>query len=672
MVDHQSKKNIQKEVEILKKEIEKHNYRYYVLDDPTIPDSEYDRLFQRLLVLESEHPEWITPDTPTQRIGGVALEAFESVHHQVPMLSLDNIFTEEDLFKYDKRMKQFLKTSEDLAFSCEPKFDGIAVSLIYEKGRLIRGATRGDGSVGENITENIKTIHSIPLTLQNDYPMHLEVRGEVYMPLAGFEKLNQAALKANEKMFANPRNAAAGSLRQLDSKITAKRPLAFYAYAAIAPEKVLPNNHFETLQRLKTWGIRICPLSQCVEGSEAVNHFYRQLLDKRNRLPYEIDGMVVKVNDHALQEKLGFVARSPRWAVAFKFPAQEEMTVLEAVDFQVGRTGTLTPVARLKPVKVGGVTVSNATLHNMDEIERKGVRIGDTVIVRRAGDVIPEVVKPVLEKRPAKTQPIKLPTHCPVCGSKVIHAEGEAAARCEGGLVCSAQRIEAIKHFASRKAMDIEGLGIKWIEQLVTHDLIQHVADLYALTKKDLMQLDRMGDKLAQNLLDSIEKSKKTTFSKFIYALGIREVGEATAHQLADQFEDLNTLMKANPETLESIPDIGPVSAQHIVGFFHEKSNQKVIQKLLDFGVHWEKTKKPKGDLPLAGKTYVITGTLSRSRDEIKQDLMALGAKVSGSISQATSGLIVGDKPGSKLAKAQSLGVPILDEGALERLIKSG
>lgn len=659
-----------KEIEFLRGEIDKHNYAYYVLDEPTIPDSEFDSLFQKLLALEADYPHLQTPDSPSHRIGAAPSTTFLSEPHKVPMLSLDNVFTEEGFFQFDHRIKQMLDSSEDIEYNCEPKFDGVAVSIIYEHGVLIRALTRGDGYTGENITQNVKTIKSVPLKLQKDFPDYLEIRGEVYIPLSGFEKLNQKALSTNEKLFANPRNAAAGSLRQLDSKITAKRPLAFYAYAAIYSEKnLLPNTHNENMLRLKQWGIRTCPETVVVKNKNEVIHYCQKLLSKRHSLPYEIDGVVIKVNNISLQESLGFVARAPRWAVAFKFPAQEEITILESVDFQVGRTGTLTPVARLKPVKVAGVVVSNATLHNMDEIERKGIEIGDTVIIRRAGDVIPEVVKPVLERRPLESQKIILPTNCPVCGAKVVRLEGESAAKCEGGLSCAAQRIEAIKHFVSRKAMNIEGLGSKIIEQLVNAKLIENVAQLYTLSKTQLLALERMGDKLASNILEAIEKSKKTTFNKFIYALGIREVGEATAHQLSESYADLNSLMQADIESLESLQDIGPVSALHIYSFFREPSNQKIIHQLIENGVHWpSKTEKSK-NTDLFGKTYVITGTLSQPRDEIKAALLARGAKVASSVSKNTAGLIAGDKPGSKLTQAQGLGVPIINENELKLIL---
>jgi DNA ligase (NAD+) len=663
-----------KRIKKLKELIREHDYRYYVLDEPSIPDADYDDLFQELKAYEAEHPELISSDSPTQRVGITPVKNFVTVKHLSPMLSLDNAFSYEELERFEQRIKLLLKNPDEIEYSCEPKFDGLAVSLLYENGLLVRGATRGDGTTGEDITSNIRTIASIPLVLQGQQmPATLEVRGEVYMPKASFVKLNKEAIKNGEKEFANPRNAAAGSLRQLDPKITAKRHLAFYSYGAqlISNEK-WPKSHSLSLEQLKQWGIRICPESVVVNGIGEVQIAWTNLLKKRDTLPYEIDGMVVKVNNFELQNELGFVARAPRFAIAYKFPAQEKKTKLLGVDFQVGRTGALTPVARLEPVSVGGVTVSNATLHNMDEIARKDVRINDYVIVRRAGDVIPEVVRPILEERDATTKAIKAPLMCPVCGSHVVKVEGEAALRCEGGLVCQAQLIEHIKHFVSRRAMDIEGLGSKLVEQLVNQKLIESVADIYHLTNEQLLSLERMGEKSATNLLEAIEKSKKTTFAKFIYSLGIREVGEATALLLADNFTTLNDLMNASIETLLALPDVGPVVAHQIKLFFAEKSNQKIIAALLKAGVQWptRSTIKQSGDLPLQGKSYVITGTLSLSRDEIKTMLQEKGAKVVESVSLKTDGVIVGEKPGSKYTKAQTLGIAILGEKELEKLLK--
>lgn len=666
-------KDIIKQADKLKEQIREHDYRYYVLDDPSIPDADYDELFSLLKEIEQQHPELITLDSPTQRVGGQPAKSFSAVKHRSPMLSLDNAFSNDELVKFDQRIKQVLgNDSIEIEYSCEPKFDGIAVSLLYEKGLLVRAATRGDGSTGEDITSNIRTIPSIPLVLTgDDLPPILEVRGEVYMPKASFLKLNLDAAEKGEKEFANPRNAAAGSLRQLDPKITAKRQLAFYSYGAQLIEGgSWPNTHTDSLAKLAKWGIRVCPESIKVMGIQHVQAAWDQLLAKREKLPYEIDGMVVKVNDFALQNELGFVARAPRFAMAYKFPAQEKKTRLLDVEFQVGRTGALTPVARLEPVSVGGVTVSNATLHNMDEIARKDIQINDWVIVRRAGDVIPEVVKPILEER-EHTKIIKAPSKCPVCGSHVQKVEGEAALRCEGGLVCQAQLIEHIKHFVARRAMDIEGLGSKLVEQLVNQGVIKSVADIYTLDHTTLLSLERMGEKSATNILTAINKSKQTTFAKFLYALGIREVGEATAALLADNFVDLNELMQANEEQLLALPDVGPVVAQHILAFFAEKANRKIIEDLLNAGIVW--SAKPvieSGSQPLHGKSYVITGTLSRSRDEIKASLQHLGAKVVESVSAKTDGVIVGEKPGSKYKKAQTLGIPILGEPELEKLLK--
>jgi DNA ligase (NAD+) len=661
------------EVERLRAELDTHNYSYYVKDAPTIPDAEYDRLFRRLQELETAHPELIAPDSPTQRVGAAPLPAFEEVRHHVPMLSLGNAFTEEELYAFDKRIRDRLKTDATIEYAVEPKLDGLAVSLLYEDGKLVRGATRGDGYTGENITQNIRTIKSVPLRLQGDYPKVLEVRGEVFMSKAGFEKMNAEARERGAKVFANPRNAAAGSLRQLDSRITASRPLEIYCYSMGRIDGAeAPATQSEMLAALKRWGLRVNPESKVVQGAEGCWRYYQDIGRKRDRLPYEIDGVVYKVNSLKLQEQLGFVSRAPRWAIAHKFPAQEELTTLQAVEFQVGRTGALTPVARLTPVSVGGVTVSNATLHNMDEIERKDVRVGDTVIVRRAGDVIPEVVSVVLERRPKKTRKISLPEKCPVCGSDIVRAEGEAVARCTGGLYCPAQRKEAIKHFASRKALDIEGLGDKLVDQLVEQNHIKHIDDLFSLTQEQLSALERMGDKSAANLIAALEKSKATTLPRFIYALGIREVGEATAVSLANHFGDLQALMKADAEALQAVPDVGPVVAEHVATFFEQAHNREIIDKLIKAGVHWPKIKKTASAAvkPLDGKTYVLTGTLSAmTREEAKEKLQQLGAKVAGSVSKNTTAVIAGENPGSKLAKAEALGVPVLDETELMKLL---
>lgn len=656
--------DINHKLQKLREQINDHNYRYYILDDPAISDAEYDRLFKNLQKLEQENPELITSDSPTQRVGAKPVKEFAEIRHAVPMLSLENAFTAEDVIAFDQRIHDRLDVSHAIEYVCEPKLDGLAVSIRYENGVLVNAATRGDGETGEDITQNIRTIRMVPLQLHGkDIPQILEVRGEVYMPIAGFEKLNARALERQEKIFVNPRNAAAGSLRQLDPKITASRPLEIFCYGIGLVEGTdLPDKHAGILAALKKWGLRVNPEVSVVKGVESCIAFHKRMGEKRKHLSYEIDGVVYKVNDLKDQSKLGFVSRAPRWAIAHKFPAEEVTTVVEAVEFQVGRTGAITPVARLKPVFVGGVTVSNATLHNMDEIERKDVHIGDTVIVRRAGDVIPEIVTAIKEHRPKDAKKIHLPKNCPVCHSKIEMIEGEAIARCSGGLFCPSQRKEAIKHYASRRAMNVEGLGDKLVEQLVDKQLINSVADLYSLNLKQLSDLERMAEKSAQNLLDELEKSKKTTFARFLYSLGIREVGEATAKALAQHFSTLDELFNATEEQLQSVPDIGPVVAKHIVAFFAEKHNKDIISKLLKAGVHWDAVAK-KANLPLQGMTFVLTGTLeSMSREEAKEQLEQLGAKVAGSVSSKTSYVVVGADAGSKLKKAQELGVKILDE----------
>ena len=660
-------------IEALRREIREHNYRYYVLDDPSVPDAEYDRLMRELEALEAEHPELVTPDSPTQRVGAEPADRFGEVRHALPMLSLANAFSEDDLHAFYKRIRDRLGIEDEIEFAAEPKLDGLAVSLLYEDGKLVRGATRGDGVTGEDITQNIRTIKTIPLALHGeDWPRLLEVRGEVYMPRKGFEALNARARERGEKTFVNPRNAAAGSLRQLDPRITAERPLAMFCYGVGKVEgAALPDRQSAILERLQDWGLRVCPERDVVTGPAGCLDYYRRIGAQRDRLPYEIDGVVYKVNRLDLQDDLGFVSRAPRWAIAHKFPAQEEITILRDVEFQVGRTGALTPVARLEPVFVGGVTVSNATLHNMDEIERKDVHIGDTVIVRRAGDVIPEVVGVVAERRPPDARPVTMPAECPVCGSEVVRAEGEAVARCSGGLYCGAQRKEAIKHFASRRAMDIEGLGDKLVDQLVEAGLVDHVDGIYRLTVEQVASLERMGEKSAQNLIHAIDKSRQTTLERFIFALGIREVGEATARALALHFGDLAPLMQADEEALQLVPDVGPIVARHVVSFFHQAHNREVIDRLLAAGIEWETIEvTPAAEQPLAGCTYVLTGTLeSMTRDEAKARLMALGAKVSGSVSKKTTAVIAGAEAGSKLAKAEALGVTVLDEDGLQTLL---
>lgn len=659
--------SVTQRIEQLRSEIDDHNYRYYVLDEPAVPDAEYDRLMRELQDIESKHPDLITPDSPTQRVGAIPSNTFEEVTHRVPMLSLDNAFSADELTDFDRRVRDRLKREERVEYVAEPKLDGLAVSLHYEDGLLVRAATRGDGYIGEDITANIRTIYSVPLRLRGKgWPAMLEVRGEVYMPKSGFEKLNSDLMDRGEKTFVNPRNAAAGSLRQKDARVTSRRPLELCTYSvAVENEDELPNMHWDCIQKLKDWGFRINPEMRKVTGVEECLGAYEDLLRLRNELPYEIDGIVFKVNSLELQRELGFVSRAPRWAIAQKFPAQEEMTVVEAVEFQVGRTGAVTPVARLKPVFVGGVTVSNATLHNMDEIERLDLHVGDTVIIRRAGDVIPQVVKVVPEKRPKDAKEVKRPERCPVCDSEVVQLEGEVVARCSGGLYCGAQQREAIKHYGSRRALDIEGLGEKWIDILFDRGMVKTVADLYKLTVDDLKMLDRMGEKSASNLVESIAGSREPELWRFIYALGIREVGEATAKGLASHFGDLKPLMEADEDALQTVPDVGPVVASHIRLFFDQPHNQEIIEALRAAGVRWKTVERTGSASPLAGKTFVLTGTLSQmTRDEAKEKLEALGAKVSGSVSGKTSYVVAGEAAGSKLTKAESLGVPVMTEEA--------
>jgi DNA ligase (NAD+) len=662
---------ILQEVDRTRRKIEEYNYHYHVLDNPIVSDAEFDRLFKQLQAMEKAYPSLATHDSPTQRVGAKPKKEFTQVKHTIPMLSLENGFTEEEVLGFDRRLQDRLKNTTPIEYICEPKLDGLAVCIRYEGGILTQAATRGDGEVGEDITENIRTITQIPLRLHgHDLPNVLEVRGEVYMSRKGFEKLNADAERKGEKIFVNPRNAAAGSLRQLDPRITASRPLAIYCYGAGAIEgNKIPDKQSDLLKELKRWGLMVNPEIKVVHGIEECLKYHQYLASIRKKLPYEIDGVVYKVNQIALQEKLGYVSRAPRWALAHKFPAEEVSTTIETIEFQVGRTGALTPVARLTPVFVGGVTISNATLHNMDEIHRKDIRLGDTVIVRRAGDVIPEVVAVLKEKRPPTAKQIELPKQCPICYSGIDQVEGEAVARCRGGLVCPAQRKEAIKHFASRRAMNIEGLGDKLVEQLVDKKLINNVSNLYSLEFDQLAALERMGEKSAKNILTELEASKKTTLHRFLYSLGIREVGEATAKQLAQHFGDLRSLMFATEEELQAVPDVGPVVAGHVHAFFSEKHNQQVIDKLISAGIHWEKVVRAK-QLPLQGKVFVLTGSLQTlSRDEAKEKLEALGAKVAGSVSSKTNYVVVGDEAGSKLKKAKELGVEVVDEESFLRLL---
>ncbi len=665
---------LQAELDELRKTIEAHNYAYYALDNPTVPDAEYDRLMRRLQEIEAAHPELVTPDSPTQRVGGTKLEAFREVRHARPMLSLENAFSDAELEAFDKRVRDRLAdadiSAERVTYWAEPKLDGAAVSLRYENGELVFGATRGDGTTGEDVTHNVRTIRSIPLRLRTSRPPAvLEVRGEVFMPRAGFLEFNKAAQERGEKTFVNPRNAAAGSLRQLDPRLTASRPLDafFYALGEVSDELLRGlKTQSAIVEMLKAFGLRTCPEGAIVEGVAGCLEYYRRIGTQRASLPYDIDGVVYKVNRLDWQRELGFVSRAPRWAVAHKFPAQEELTIVRGVEFQVGRTGALTPVARLEPVFVGGVTVSNATLHNMDEVERKDVRIGDTVIIRRAGDVIPEIVAVVKDRRPAEARRVRLPKKCPVCGSDVERSEGEAIARCIGGLVCPAQRKEAIRHFASRRALNIEGLGEKLVDQLVDLGLVRTPADLYHLTAEQLAKLDRLGEKSAAKLVAAIAKSKETNFGRFLHGLGIANVGEATAMALANEFGDLDDLMTADEERLKQVADVGPVVAAAIHAFFHEPHNVEVIKALRAAGIRWPAVRRKSGDQPLLGKTFVITGTLeTMTRDAAKARLQALGAKVASSVSKRTTALIVGNDPGSKLQAAQELNVEIWSEAQL-------
>ncbi|MEK2020819.1 NAD-dependent DNA ligase LigA [Vibrio parahaemolyticus] len=666
--------SVHQRLEELKESLHYHAVRYYVEDNPEIPDAEYDRLMRELLEIEAQHPDLVTVDSPSQRVGGKPLSEFSQVTHEVPMLSLDNAFDDSELDSFHKRAQDRIGGESIKQYCCEPKLDGLAVSLLYENGILVQAATRGDGTTGENITENVRTINAIPLKLRgDDWPARLEVRGEVFMPKAGFEKLNELARQKGEKVFVNPRNAAAGSLRQLDSRITASRPLSFYAYSVgVVQGADLAASHYERFLQIKSWGLPMCPETKRVDSLADVKTYYQHILQRRDALPYEIDGVVIKIDDIAVQERLGFVARAPRWAIAYKFPAQEEITTLNEVEFQVGRTGAITPVAKLKPVFVGGVTVSNATLHNADEIERLQVKIGDQVVIRRAGDVIPQVVSVIKERRPETARDIIFPTQCPVCGSHVERIEGEAVTRCTGGLVCQAQRKQALKHFVSRKALDVDGLGDKVIEQLVDREMVETPADLFKLSAGVLTVLDRMGPKSAQNIVNALEKSKLTTLPRFLYSLGIREVGEATAANLAQHFKSLEAIQAATEEQLIAVQDIGVVVAKHITTFFEEEQNQAVVQDLLVQGIHWPEVSAPEqgAELPLEGKTVVLTGTLSQlGRTEAKEALQSLGAKVTGSVSKKTDILFAGENAGSKLAKAQELGIEIKTEQDLLELI---
>jgi DNA ligase (NAD+) len=660
-------------IETLRAEIEGHDYRYYVLDQPSIPDAEYDRLLRELQELEAQYPDLVTPESPTQRVGGQPLEGFEEVRHSTPMLSLANAFSAEEIRQFHDRVVRGLEI-DHVDYAAEPKLDGVAIALRYEGGVLRQAATRGDGTTGEDVTTNVRTIAAVPLRLGransvDDWPQQLEVRGEIYMPLAGFEVYNEQARRDGRKEFVNPRNAAAGSLRQLDPRLTAQRPLAFFAYSLVAAER-LPDSQTEALELLKSWGFPVNPEVRRVRDAEGCLDYYAAMERRRPGLPYDIDGVVFKVDSRQQQETLGFVSRAPRWAIAQKFPAQEVVTQLLGIDVQVGRTGTLTPVARLEPVFVGGVTVTNATLHNLDEIRRKDVRVGDWVVVRRAGDVIPELVRVVPERRQGEPEEFEMPDSCPVCGSAVERIEGEAAFRCSGGLFCAAQRIRSLLHFASRKAMDIEGLGEKLVVQLVESGLVRSIADLYRLRREQLVELERMGEKSADNLLAQLERSKSPPLDRLLYALGIREVGEVTATALARHFGDLDSLAAAGEEELVDVPDVGPVVAGHVHAFFQEPHNREILAELAQAGLRWQPLEAPAGEQPLAGQTWVLTGALSMPRARAKTLLESLGARVAGSVSAKTSVVLAGEEAGSKLRKAESLGIEVVDEDAFRALLE--
>jgi DNA ligase (NAD+) len=653
--------------------LDRYNYRYHALDDPEVPDAEYDRLMLELRALETQHPKLLTPDSPTQRVGTTPVAAFGAVKHRLAMLSLDNAFSDDDVRDFDRRIRERLGREEPISYSAEPKLDGLAISARYEQGVFVQGATRGDGETGEDITQNLKTIQALPLKLRADRPPRvLEVRGEVFMPLAGFERFNREALARGEKSFVNPRNAAAGSLRQLDPRMTAARPLDLFIYAlGIVEGGKLPARHSETLQALRQWGFKICPQSRVVAGAEGCLDYYGEMGALRPKLPYQIDGVVYKVDDFELQRQLGFVSRAPRWAVAHKFPAEEALTTVRDIEFQVGRTGALTPVARLEPVFVGGVTVSNATLHNMDELTRKDVRVGDTVVIRRAGDVIPEVARVLPERRLAGAAPVTLPDKCPVCASPVVREADQAVARCTGGRVCAAQRKEEIKHFASRRALDIQGLGDKLVEQLVDRDWVRTPADLFALQPEQLATLERMGDKSAQKLQSAILASKHTSLQRFLYALGIRDVGEATALALAQHFGDIAPLRRAAAEEMQRVPDVGPVVAKHVAAYFNDPDNSAIVDRLLAAGITWPAPAPIDAQMKLSGQTFVLTGTLQAlTREAAQEAIVQLGGKVSGSVSKKTHYVVAGADAGSKLKKAQQLGIAVLDEAAFLKLLK--
>ena len=662
----------------LRELLERYSYRYYALDDPEVPDAEYDRLLRELMDIEAAHPELATPDSPTQRVGAAPVAAFSEVRHRVAMLSLDNAFSEEEVRDFDRRVRERFAgeasgTPPRIAYSAEPKLDGLAISAIYEDGSFKLGATRGDGETGEDVTQNLRTIASLPLRLRGtDFPQVLEVRGEVFMPLAGFARFNAEAAARGEKTLVNPRNAAAGSLRQLDPKMTAARPLDLFVYGiGFVAGGAVPQHHGQLLQTLRRWGFKICPQSRVVDSIEGCLEYFHAMGRMRASLPYQIDGVVYKVDDFELQRQLGFVSRAPRWAIAHKFPAEEALTTVRDIEFQVGRTGTLTPVARLEPVFVGGVTVANATLHNMDEMTRKDVRVGDTVVIRRAGDVIPEVVKVLPERRPQDARLVPLPATCPVCGSPVVREAAQAAARCTGGRNCAAQRKEEIRHFASRRALDIQGLGDKIVEQLVDQDLVRTPADLFDLEAPQLAAMERMGDKSAQKLVEAIQTAKRTTLPRFLYALGIRDVGEATALALARHFGGIEALRDADAAEIQLVEDVGPVVAGNVAAYFTDDINAALLDRLLAAGIHWPALTAGHARRPWDGRSFVLTGSLgSMTREEAHERITERGGKVTGSVSKKTSYVVAGADPGSKLKKAGELGITILDEAAFIDLLK--
>jgi DNA ligase (NAD+) len=658
---------------LLRELLHRYNHRYHALDDPEVPDAEYDRLMLELRALETQYPPLLSGDSPTQRVGAAPVSAFGAVKHRVAMLSLDNAFNDQEVRDFDRRIHERLANPESIRYSAEPKLDGLAISARYENGVYVQGATRGDGETGEDITQNLKTIKALPLKIRaGKVPRALEVRGEVFMPLAGFKRFNEEAIARGEKSFVNPRNAAAGSLRQLDPRMTAARPLDLFIYGVgVVEGGSLPQRHSEMLQELRQMGFKICPQSRVVESIEGCLEYYREMGAMRSQLPYQIDGVVYKVDDVDLQRQLGFISRAPRWAIAHKFPAEEALTVVRGIEFQIGRTGALTPVARLEPVFVGGVTVSNATLHNMDELTRKDVRVGDTVVVRRAGDVIPEVARVLPERRVEGAELVTLPACCPVCGSPVVREADQAVARCTGGRICSAQRKEEIKHFASRRAMDIQGLGDKLVEQLVDRDWVKTPADLFALPAAQLATLERMGEKSAQKLQSAIESARRTTLPRFLYALGIRDVGEATALALAQHFPELAQLRSAAEEEIQQVPDVGPVVAKQVAAYFKDADNAAIVDRLLAAGIRWPALSAASAKGAQSGKTFVLTGSLaSMSRDAAAEAIAQRGGKVAGSVSKKTDYVVAGAEAGSKLKKATELGIPVLDEAAFLKLLK--